>query len=258
VTDHAFEHGAQCHSGESCPVFWLYKPRSAEQKRHHPSPIALRAVATPNNSIALRITCFGRHAVASLPLLQRALSETVTDVESSDSMATHLPPRFEGDNSGQLHEFTSPPTRLEFLTLSFNTPCQLTALDLAAVTGQAAHDMAQWALHDSGDAKSLGKLGCDAAAEQVRHRAAAAIRALQIDISDTSFTRLAMRRSRSNDGQFPLEGFLARLQLRGPLHDAYPWLALLALRGAARHKSLGMGQIALDGPHIGAHLRDAT
>jgi hypothetical protein len=46
-----------------------------------------------------------------------------------------------------------------------------------------------------------------------------------------------------------------RVQLGGLLHEAFSWLALLALRGGGRHKSLGMGEIKLDAHGVADHLR---
>jgi hypothetical protein len=255
VSEPAFEHGGMCRQGTECPVFWLYKPRSAEQKRHHASPLALRAAAASDNLLDVRITCFGRHAVGFLPLIQHALAVSGQLGLKWESGKFQFRCRMESNVAGLLGELTAPPTRLEELSLEFKTPCQMTVLDLAAVTGHAAHDMTQWALCDSGQATRLSKKGSDAEAEAVGARATEAIRALGIVQSGTSFKNLGLRRSRSNDGSIQLEGFVAHMQLSGLLREAFPWLALLALRGGGRHKSLGLGEVSLEGQSVCDHIR---
>jgi hypothetical protein len=255
VNDSAFEHGGLCRQGAECPMFWLYKPRSSDQKRHHASPLALRAATTPGDVLTVQITCFGQHAVGDLPLIEHAL--VVSGQLGLEWESAKIPFRCRTDTNiaGPLGQLTAAPMGLQQLNLEFTTPCQMTVLDLAAVTGHAAHDMTQWALCDSGEAVRLGKEGSDAEAEAVGARATEAVRALGITQSGTSFKDLGARRSRSNHGNIRLSGFVACMQLSGTLHEAFPWLALLALRGGGRHKSLGLGEVSLEGQGVGEHLR---
>jgi hypothetical protein len=255
MSEPAFEHGGLCRRGAACPVFWLYKPRSAEQKRHHASPLALRAAATSDNVLVARIACFGRHALGFLPLIQHALAASGQLGLEWESVKFPFRCRMENSVAGLLGELTAAPTPLEELSLEFTTPCQVTMLDLASVAANAAHDMSQWALCDSGQAVRLSKKGCDAESDAVGTRAAQAVGALHTIQSATSFRTLGTRRSHSNAGSIRMDGFTARMGLSGPLREAFPWLALLALRGGGRHKSLGMGEIKLDAHGVADHLR---
>lgn len=242
--------GAPCARPDACVIPWLHKPAAAAQRRTHPSPAVLHAAPTDDpRRVALSVALFGRHAVDAvenvLAALHLAAAWGVRDDEGAVRFALRgdvRDARTLAERAASLRDEAPPGARW---SLEFVDPCAAEAPELAALAGNAAHDLVQWDLHDRGDDEALGKRGCDALADLARAAAQAAWGAVEVTIETLSADTWGPRRSRSNAGRFALEGFRGTVRLEGAVREALPWIVPWTLRGLGGRTAWGMGVVRL-------------
>lgn len=235
-----------CARPQECAVPRLFKPRCQWQKRDHPPSVALWPEPTGADSFVLEAVCLGRHASSHRQLIDAALE----DCGRRGVMFDDRPAPFLLDHSvcfdGSIDRLVAAEARpASELLLGFMTPCEVRSEDLGDVAGNAAHDLVQWDLADSGASSILLKAGCDELAELARVQARRALAALAVQTLNREDVYVGRRWSESFRGSFRLSGFTAFVRLTGAVAEALPWLILLSIRGAGRHKSFGSGHVRL-------------
>lgn len=241
--------GVTCGRPDTCPIPALYKPRSAAQRRDHPSPIGLNVEQTAPARLSGRVTLWGRRALAARTLALNALAGAgrrgLWDGARTVRFDVVVEPVFEGTLGAWVLRQHGPEAEPCRVLVEFMSPCQGEPLRFGALAGQAAHDLVQWDLEDSGASPTLGKRGCDDLADGARACAERAfervtVAARQLDVED-----LGQRYSRGNRHRFRLEGVRGFIELRGDLTAAWPWLVLMALRGVGQKRAFGLGGVRL-------------
>lgn len=223
----------------------LYQPRCEYQRRDHPSPVGLRLEAPAGGtSWSLRVCFWGGHALAHTQLVAEALARAGAN-GLGDAMGP-LPFEYvaQQDRAHCLAEWCDRPVPAA-ARLTFVTPCQSRAGDLATLLGNMAHDLTQWALSDEGSSAELGKRGCDALADAARERAGAALTGVEQQWLGYRDTDPGARQSRTNRGKFLLKGFTGAVVVSGDLAPAWPCLQALTLYGAGGRRGFGLGRVSL-------------
>jgi hypothetical protein len=131
------------------------------------------------------------------------------------------------------------------LVLELVSPLVSKPVDLGSLLGNAAHELVQWDLADSGLAESFGdgsKRRCDAYADEARTTVKELATGLTV-AGEVDHATLGRRASRGNGGKFELAGHHGWLRIAGDLQALLPWFIVLELRGAGAKKSFGMGDV---------------
>lgn len=277
-----------CAEPGACLVPWLYKPRSLFRcpahltagsevdargercgcrARDHAAPVSftLEPDASPLRPRG-RYVLWGRRATSAdarrlvAAALEAAGRSGLGDPRGERTAFEVEPgPVFEG-TLGRWVQLSSPAHLPSAIEVELATPCRTTAAGLAAVAGNAAHDVVQWDLVDRGIEQQHGPRGCDALADDARATAREAIEGLTVAAESSEVQSAGSRRS-TGGHRHDLTGLTARFRLCGDVGAAFPWLALLALRGAGEKRSFGLGQVRLwlpaDGPGEAAPRRSA-
>lgn len=233
---------------------WLHEPRCDAQRRAHPSPVVvrvrpLRSGADCGAAVAaleLAVALLGRKACESLDPVIAALRGSGREGLSHEGTRTPFTVETSARWAGTLGEWVrersagfGPDLAVELVT-----PLDRASPDLRGVLADAAHELVQWDLADSGLADQLGKQGCDPLAERARRHVAALLAGTQVSVN-VERADGGRRRSRSNGGRFPLRGYVGRIALTAVPTEALPWLVVLEVRGAGRKTSYGLGEVRL-------------
>lgn len=239
------EAGHPCRERAACAFGTLYQPRCEHQRRDHPSPVSLYLNVLDDSRVwQVTMLLWGRRALAHRALLVAAMEAAgntgVRDLEGRVAFRVEARPGRTGSLADYCQRRAPQVARLDFVS-----PCQSRAHSLQALLGNTAHDLMQWALADSGASAALGKRGCDAIADAARDGAVASLDRVSEHWTRRRGLSLGKRVSRTNRGQFSLEGFTGTVWLSGDLDAGWPWLRALALHGAGARRGFGMGRVRL-------------
>lgn len=253
----------------ACPLIHFYNPRAADGK-----PLARPAFLysealngdRPVDRFDLRITLWGRVAIAHRPWLERVLE--VMGTAGLRNCGESVPFRMESIAWGRTATLQEMAEELaaqgpERLLLQFPVPFRFVQTVTHGDGRQTRHIMAagelpiremlancayHTAAADLDDRARSGQTVpdnrhpfCREAREQAR-RAAAGVRPLRSDLSPAFVGRSGFR---ANGESYPQDGFVGQAELGGDLAGAIPWLVSLAMGGGGQHRSDGFGVVRL-------------
>ncbi len=249
-----------CRDPNSCAVRWLYKPFCPVRKESMPRPVFLRSVELESEcetlDFMLKVTFWGRHAIRARCTIEdivntmgvlglsvcghsirfRVEDMAYGDVETIDSKCR----RYRGHPPSHL--------ALEFPT-PYVPPRHAMAQGEFSLTEMLANCAYQTCLWDLVDRDIPGEILAGGARHDLARNARNAARelaaGLQIIRADLAPVSDGERQSASNRHSFPLGGFVGRVEVRGNIQDALPWLIALAMGGGGQRRALGFGAVNL-------------
>ena len=265
---------SRCHSPMTCIQPWLYKPRSAVLGRDFTRPIMLRAAildaCLPVTEFGIRLTLWGRHAVAARSLVEEAVVEMglrglrtptgnvpfVVTTRSAASCATLAERAEELRRSAPQHlllEFETPFMHIEKDEQRRRKLLAGGWLPLDRILGNTAMDLVAWDMEERDLDPAMDRLARDALMQRAKEFAKTAAATVEISRCRLTPAPVGMRLSKSNEGTFFLGGFIGTVDLTGDLIAALPWLVALSLGGSGQKRSFGFGAVGMWLPSTNNH-----
>jgi len=242
-------HGGRCRVLE-CLAGRLIKPATSLGKlRDHPPCLGLdiEAAEEDERRRTVLLVLWGRKASALATQAEAAFVRAAETRVALQGKAFRFAARGGERRLVSLADWVNlapPPMGAVFTWHRVVAPKNTGPEDLRYLAANAAHDLVQWDLADSGAATALGAGAVDDAAEASRKAVVGAFAGLKWRV--IAIRRFHdKRRSASGGHSYPIDAAEVEMELGGEIEPAWPWLRAMSLRGPGSRLALGIGQLSI-------------
>jgi len=239
-------HGGECPRRGECPAGLLIKPKSRGWNRDHPPSISLIATVEEDLDVDLAIVLWGRGPSGNAARVGQSLRACGRGRLTLGGRPTTFEVGVEEEDRCTLGEWcarvASPqgPVVVSTRSASF----QPRPSSFQGLIANAAHDLVQWDLEDSGASTGFGKAGCDAAGDGARKAVVEAFGRVELRTLYQS-SEVGFRRSGSNHRRYSVHLTRMDVEISGDLASIWPWLRATSLRGPGGRLALGASDLSI-------------